>query len=588
MPISKSAPKSFPRPSLFNRGTVTFLDRQGIDARQLRTLLGVYLKLDLRSGKSFLQQGKKENVTSNRALFSVLLMYMVSGLAIGFFAFVRADVFFFSLIASSLTFALIALAVITESGNVIFNENEPDIIGHLPITSRTLFAAKTLNLFLFALLLAAAVNLFPTIFGIWALGSSPLFIFAHLVSAFLVSVFATMLVVTSYGLLMRYVDKEKFNNIIAYAQTALTIVFILSYQLLPRLMDRFELNFAEASGKYFYYLLFYPPAWFSGLTLVLMGNLNGVTLGLAGIAILMLGVVSFIALKKIAGGYSSFVSRLAFDSPTAVQAKAKTAAPEVERAAVSELRGFEKIKALWLRDPVERAVFDLVFSYIKRDREIKVRLYPTFAYFIVFPLLGLFSKELSDPFFDNHFTFGALVGGAMIAFVMMSATEVLLFSEHYAAAYIFRVAPIKSLSSIHKGVRKAAFLYFAIPGAALLLVLYSIIWRNPWHALLIITPWVVIAPAFAMFSFIRREIVPLSRKYQKGQQSARSMAIFFINSFCLMFVGVIQNLAIRRVIAYWVFMLLIVFIALAIYGVLRLISGESRPLAPATNLGDGE
>ncbi len=531
-----------------------------------------------------LQQGKKENITSNRALFSVLLMYMVSGLVIGFFVFVHADVFFFSLIASSYTFALIALAVITESGNVIFNDSEPDIIGHLPITSRTLFAAKTLNLFLFALLLSAAVNFFPTIFGIWATDSSLLFIFAHIVSSFLVSVFATVLVVTSYGLLMRYVDKEKFNNIIAYAQTALTIIFILSYQLLPRLMERFESNFAEVSDKYVYYFLVYPPAWFSGLTLVLMGKVNGFSLALAAIGLLMSGVVGFIALRKIATGYSSFVSRLAFDSSPTVDSKAKIFR---SKRALNRAGKLARIKTLWLRNPVERAVFDLVSSYIKRDREIKVRLYPTFAYFIIFPFLGLFSNEFSDPFFNNSYAF-ALLGGAMIAFVMMSAIEVLLFSEHYTAAYIFRVAPIKSLSYIHRGLRKAAFLYFAIPGATILFLFYSIIWRNPWHATLIIAPWIIIAPSFAMFSFLRREIVPLSRKYQKGQQSARSIAIFLVNSLCLLFVGILQNLAIGGRITYWAFLLLIMFASLAIYLLLRWMSGESRPLTPSTNLFDSE
>jgi ABC-2 type transport system permease protein len=567
---------------------VTFLDKQGIDARQLRTLLGVYLKLDLRSGKAMLRQGKKENLTSNRALLSILLMYMVSGLVIGLFVFVHADVFFFSLIASSYTFALIALAVITESGNVIFNENEPDIIGHLPITSRTLFAAKTLNLFLFALLLAAAVNFFPTIFGMWATGSSVLFGLAHIISAFFVSVFATVLVVTSYGLLMRYVDKEKFNNIIAYAQTALTIIFIFSYQLLPRLMEQFEFNSAETFGKYFYYFLFYPPAWFSGLTLLLMGQVNRFSLALAAIGLLMLGIVGFVALRKIAGGYSSFVSRLAFDSSEVVVPKAGILKSSRDLTQAKRSGGLAGIKALWLRNGVECAVFDLVSSYIKRDREIKVRLYPTFAYFVVFPVLGLLSNELSDPFFNSRFVFGALVGGAMISFVMMSATEVLLFSEHYAAAYVFRVAPVESLSYIHRGVRKATFVYFAIPGALILFLFYSVIWRNPWHAFLIIAPWLIITPSFAMFSFLRREIIPLSRKYQKGQQSARSMAIFFVNSFCLLFVGILQNFAISGRIAYWVFILVISLISWAMYYLLRWMSGESRPLTPVISPFDNE
>src|SRR5262249_6013502 len=153
----------------------------------------------------------------------------------------------------------------------------------------------------------------------------------------------------------------------------------------------------------------------------------------------------------------------------------------------------------------------------------------------------------------------------MIPFVTLSAIEVILFSEHYQAAYIFHVAPIADLSAIHSGLRKAMLFYFALPGALVLFALYAILWRNPLHAYLIILPWVILTPAMIMVSFIRRELLPLSRKYQKGQQSARAIIVFFGNFSGLMVIGFAQTLAITGVIPYWLFVLSITGFSLLLY-----------------------
>src|SRR5215475_1483148 len=175
-------------------GIVNIVKNLQIDPRQLKTLLGVYLKLDLRSNKSVFRQGKSEFISSNRAVLSMLFFYVMTGFIIGISIFTIPDLFFYSTLATSFTLMLVALSIVAESGNVIFNESEADVLGHLPLHSRTLFAAKAVNLFLFALLLATAVNLIPILFGAFAGGAGPLFILAHAISICLVSMFAAALV----------------------------------------------------------------------------------------------------------------------------------------------------------------------------------------------------------------------------------------------------------------------------------------------------------------------------------------------------------------------------------------------------------
>src|SRR6201999_1791078 len=52
----------------------------------------------------------------------------------------------------------------------------------------------------------------------------------------------------------------------------------------------------------------------------------------------------------------------------------------------------------WLRDPPTRAAFVLVTAYVVRDRDLKLRLYPGLAPFLIMPLVFVFGKEPFDGF----------------------------------------------------------------------------------------------------------------------------------------------------------------------------------------------
>jgi ABC-2 type transport system permease protein len=554
----------------------------GINPQHLKALLTVYFKQDFRSGKSFLQTSAREYATSNLALLSLLGMYIFVGFTTAMFALTRPDIFIYSLLASSITLFIVTLAVVTESGNVIFNETEPDILGHLPISSRTLFAAKVLNIFFFTLLITAATNLLPAIAGIFVKGSGLLFLLAHGLTAILAALFATMLVLTCYGLLMRFVNKERFNNFIAYAQTGFSVFLILGYQILPRLIESSQLQTSAANRKYF---LLCPPAWFTGVTLVIMGRVDWLSLAFAALALISLLLLTFVGLRKVATGYSGFASRLAYDANMQIgRSESSSAGPRV--AASGRRSPLHGLKTLILRRPVERAVFELVAIYLKRDREIKVRIYPSFAYLIMFPLIGLVTGGLDDPFDNQGFMFNTIIGAAMIPFVASVAAEAILFSEHYQAAYLFRAAPVANLGDIHRGLRKAAQFYIALPGALLLLILYTLLWRNLLHAFLLIAPWLMLTPAIMMFSFIRREFLPLSRKYRKGQQSARSMLLFILTFFCIIVISTVQNFSIQGLLPYWMFLAGVLAVSTILYFLLARLSGETRPLLPAATLGE--
>jgi hypothetical protein len=406
---------------------------------------------------------------------------------------------------------------------------------------------------------------------------------AHAISASLVALFATAIVVTSYGLLMRYVSKERFDNIVTYSQVTLVLFFMFGFQILPRILGTDTIAFAP--GFHWYYLL-YPPAWFSGATLILIGEFEPSYLTLTALAIISLITLGAVALRKVATGYSSFVSQLAYREGEARPEPRRVAQRAAKRPVARGI--WQPFKSIFLPTPAERAVFDLVSIYLRRNREIKVRLYPSLAYFIFFPLLAIFTEGLPDPF--DHSSIGgySLMGAVMICFVSLTAVEGMIFSEHFPAAYIYRVAPIRNLGHIHSGFRKAVMLWVAMPGFAVLTALYSIIWRNPFHAVLLLIPWVIMTPAVLMLPFLLRETLPLSRKYQKGQQTARNLSIFIFSMIGLSLIAGVQIIAIIGRIPvlnlsfpYWLFILFITLLSALTYLALRALSGELRPIYPS-------
>lgn len=560
----------------------TALARYDINARQLATLVGVYLKQDLRGGRAFMQFNAREYVRGNLALLMLLGMYVFTGLIMGMMVFATdIDVLHFSIVIHTFTLLIVALAILAESGNVIFNESEADILGHLPISSRTYFAAKVLNLFLFTSMLAAAANLFPAIFGSRAAGANLLFVPAHALSALLDALLATALIVTSYGILMRMVGRERFDSIIAYSQIILVLVFMFGFQIMPRVMDVQAMQLAR--GFRWYYLLF-PPAWFAGVTLVLIGKPQLYALALAGIGITTLMVLGQLAIRKVGSDYSSFVARLTYREGTQ-----KRAAGHTPISAPTGKRGLaDWLKSVWLARPAERAAFDLVSIYLRRNREVKVRLYPSLAYFVFVPLLAIFSEGLPDPFSRRGVDAYSLMGALMICYVALTAVEVLRFSEHHEAADIFRFAPIARLGDVHSGFRKAVMTWVALPGFAVLFVLYAILWRSPLHAALLLAPWIIITPAALMLGFLFRETLPLARKYQKGQQTSRNLLLFLACFLVLSMFGGLQALAIRGrlpvaniTFPYWLFLVLSAFISAFFYFTLRALSRETRAIQPA-------
>jgi hypothetical protein len=118
----------------------------------------------------------------------------------------------------------------------------------------------------------------------------------------------------------------------------------------------------------------------------------------------------------------------------------------------------------WLRDPVERQTFLLISAYLVRDRETKLKLYPSLAPLIVMPLamgLGTSGRHEEMRFVMDGFVLG------YAAVVPVQTMVLLQRSEQWRSADLLRVAPLPHWAPVFQGARKAVLCWLAFPSLVL-------------------------------------------------------------------------------------------------------------------------
>jgi len=483
-----------------------------IDREQLRALLKCYWRLSMR-GRVARSMGRGNKP---RSLIFVLVMYAFVGLMTGIAA-SQLDVFTYTVLVHSMTFFVVGMAVTSESGDILFNANESDVLVHRPIHPRTLLLAKSINLIAFTLILAGALNLFPTFFGLAARGARSWFPIVHVVSMILLCVFCAAAVVCTYGLVIKFLDREKFDNFAAWSQVGMSILFIAGYQIVPRLLQRFEgLSFTP----YARYLFPLPPAWFAGMDSWTAGDQQlSATLPLGIVGLLATTALAYLAIGRLAPSYGEGLTKLS---------EARSRAPKATRVRSRETMIRNPILRWWLRDPIERRAFRLSAAYMRRDRDIKLRLYPSLTIFLIFPLMSLLDRNRG-----GFSAFVPLITVWMLGVMPLQAMQTLQMSQHYLAAEIFAIAPLSSAAPVFHGVRKAAIYYLLTPAIFIATILIVYLAPGGSQGLLLALPGVVAIPVVSLMPGLLEEYLPLSRPAARGDQSSRNMSLMFLTMIAM-------------------------------------------------------
>lgn len=482
-----------------------------LDWRQVRALLRAYLYMSVRKMPLRTMRGERKGGGIGPLVF-LFVIYALLGLLLSSIWALTKDVFLGSFTIHLMTFFVVGTAAMSEASDVLFNSSENEVLGHKPIQPVTLVVAKALTILVFTLLIAAAINLAPTIALAFMHGARPIAPLVHVGSVLLSNLFASSAVVCLYGLIARLLGRERLQRVVTWAQIGSTVFLAAGFQLVPRLLSgRGGVDLAGLlHGSWLVWLV--PPCWFAGLD-AWLGSVaqepRFAQLALLGLCVTAL--VAWLGLLRLPA------------TGTNVATLQEESRPERPRAAAAiHARGglLERLLGPWLRDPVERASFRLARAYLLRERSVKVRLAAALGFYLVFPVLSIIDRERS--------AFLPLMMLWMTALVPLTVLEVLRVSPNPAAADLFLYAPIEGGARIFHGVRKAAIVTVQLPLLLYLLAVSTYVLHDDLQRLWFVLPALCALPTLSLLPGVSGEYLPLSAAARTGQRTLQTLLSFLV------------------------------------------------------------
>ena len=481
-----------------------------VDWQQLRALLVAGIKLDLRTSRGGIGRGKLPPFVIALITYAVMGLLMAVGLRS------HGDLFTYSLFTISAAMFMTALAVIMEYVTIVVHPDDFEILAHRPVSSRTYFWAKLGNMFFYVTPIALVMTLPSAVIGSCSLEPGFLFGLFHVLGGVVACLATAAAVVLIYTGTLKVVSYQRFTNIMTYVHSGVTLVLVLAYFLLPRMIEDDPMLLSLNRGAWVYAA---PPAWFAGSVELLRGTGGSQSVHLLLMAAAGSALVIAAAMNTISLDYSRKISELTTSS---IEAEERTDG-RVRR------RPFFRLGLASLGTDTERAGYVLMDAYMRRDRKLRSRVYPAFGLPLAVYLTALIRHDLHSPFVQS--TDGSPVSlqevmGLYCIFVSLFFASAMTQTEQWKASWVFYAAPIGDASGVLRGARRLVIWRYLLPFFLLLFVLLSLAMPILGAATFVLIVFPMCLAAFAILSLASPHM-PLSQEVERTRQ-ARQIGFFMI------------------------------------------------------------
>jgi len=377
---------------------------------------------------------------------------------------------------------LLAFATLLEWDVIFLDKRDQANLMVLPVRTRTLIYAKSMAMAVFILFYTAAVcslsfMVIAFVLPGWIsndLGTLGLYFAAHLLSSLAAFTFVFLLFVSIQAVMLLVLSPKLFKALSLFIRFGLAVVciFLLMTLLVDRqTTERFFSSLAGLKDRGDVSVLLFPPMWFAGIYESILGRrdpLYSASVSIVLSAILVLGLAYFLALAL---SYRKHVRK-------SLEVEAKRALFKNVRDRLSSA-----FDGVFLKDPIQRAVFHFFGRTLKNSALHKVRLagYLAFALGLLLVLFGYQKGALRNLGMDN---LNLLAMPLILAFFLLlglrSIVNVPLAAE---SNWIFRLTERNSRTPYFVGLKKAILFYAILPLFGGLYVFYLLTW-DAWAALL--------------------------------------------------------------------------------------------------------
>ncbi len=499
-------------------------NEQAADWGQIRALFTAGIRMDLRSARAR-QRGR----IKIPPMIAMLVTYSVIGGLLAISLARTSGPFTFTLLTFSAAMFMTAITVIMEYSSVVVSPDDYGILAHRPVSSRTYYWAKVANLFFYVTCTATALNLPAAIVVGLRFRGGVAVGFLYMIMALLACFAAAALVILLYSTALKLFNYRRFNTAITYVHSFATLALTFGYVLIPRMLIREHVFISIEKGLWVW---FAPPAWYAAGVELSVGLGDSRNLTLALLAIVSAAVVIHAALTMISLEYSRSISELAGSSAEDTV--------EVDQRRLQTR--FAAFGVFFCRNDEERAGFELMQAYMRRDRKLRLRIYPAFGLPLAVYLFGLISGGLNDPLgpraAEGTFPVRELLGFYCV-FVTLFFASAITQSDQWKASWVFFSAPLENRVGLLVGARKLVIWRYLFPFFCVLFVLLSFAMPVVSAALYLFITFVLSLMAFALLS-MASPFMPLSQSIEKTKQ-ARQMGLIMLLGVAMVFLVAISE-----------------------------------------------
>ena len=508
----------------------------GISVPQLKSILIYKLLMDDRRPNSIQQTRQRSHHSKkeiNNASIGTILM---SGLMGIFFLMVfrlgndhiTHLTFYFAMFITFL-----CMILISDFTSVLIDVRDNYIILPKPVNDKTVVLARLLHIFIhicktvLPMVLPGLIYLSIQYNGIAGIIFFILSLFATLFSIFLIN--------AVYIIILKITTPEKFKNIISYIQIFFAIFIYASYQLVPRLIGKMELqNFEVAHSSW---LILVPSYWlacafnwvftFQATAIEMVAAIIGFVLPVASI---------YVVIKYLAPSFNQKLAMIS-GSEGASLTNRKVNYQRTQRIG-------ESIAAKVTTNEIEKTGFLFSWNMMSRSRDFKVKVYPSIGYIIVLLVVMLLSgnskgislQDLRNDHSKSVYTI--IIGIYFSSILVLTAITQMTYSDKCKASWMFYITPIEKPGEIISGSIKALLFQFYLFIALILLVI-ALVFVGPSiipNIILGITNQVVIIYLIVTIGY---KELPFSKSLSNSQKSGMFIRTIFMLFICFL-IGVLH------------------------------------------------
>ncbi len=436
----------------------------------LKAILTSKLMMDDRRPNSIrqIQQNKSDKAVSNATL-GTMFMALLTGL------FFLMAFLFGNSYTTSLTFYfsfyifMLAGILISDFTTVLIDVRDNYILLPKPVNDKTIVISRLLHIVvhLSKVVLPMSIPGIITVFIQKGIGGAllmiPLFI--------LVTLFTIFVINAVYLLILKITTPAKFQSIITYFQIFFAVLIFASYQVVPRMIERSAMQSIDVSSYKFIWLL--PSYWF-GAAWEALYTLTFTASTVACIAAaFFVPVIAIWAVVRIFA--PTFTQKLAqINAGSSEQLTKETIATKVEKRSFVETLAF-----LLTAKGAERAGFLFTWKLMSRNRDFKMKVYPSIGYIFVYFFIFFFRRSdrslssFTDPEEMRPLFLGVIYFSCLL---LTTALQNIVTSDKWKAAWIWHLAPLQSPGKILNGSITAAMAMFFLPLATLTGLIALSVW----------------------------------------------------------------------------------------------------------------